>query len=98
MTFAKEQLMREIETLPDTKVEQVVVFVNALKTDVAENEARAVEAMRAQMAEEDRQIMERAALYDPRVRLSLEDLLADFKPEHRHEETDWGPPVGKEVW
>ncbi len=98
MTFAKEQLMREIETLPDTKVERVAVFVNALKTDAAENDARAVEAMRAQMAEEDRQIMERAAQYDPRVRLSLKELLADFKPEHRHQETDWGPPVGKEVW
>jgi antitoxin component of MazEF toxin-antitoxin module len=98
MTFAKEQLMREIETLPDTKVEQVAVFVNALKTDADENDALTVEAMRAQMAEEDRQIMERAAQYDPRVRLSLEELLADFKPEHRHPETDWGPPVGKEVW
>jgi antitoxin component of MazEF toxin-antitoxin module len=98
MTFAKEQLIRDIETLPDTKVEQVAVFVNALKTDAADSDALTVEAMRAQMAAEDRQIMERAAQYEPRVRLSLEELLADFKPEHRHEETDWGPPVGKEVW
>ncbi len=98
MTFAKEQLMREIETLPDTKVERVAVFVNVLKTDTTENDVRALDALRAQMAEEDRQMMERAAQYDPRVRLSLEELLADFKPEHRHEETDWGPPVGKEVW
>ena len=98
MTFAKELLIREIETLPDAKLEQVVVFVNALKTDAVDKDALTVEAMRAQMAEEDRQIMERAAQYDPSARLSLEELLADFKPEHRHELIDWGPPVGKEVW
>jgi antitoxin MazE len=29
---------------------------------------------------------------------ALEDLLADMRPETFHSETDWGPPVGKEVW
>jgi len=30
--------------------------------------------------------------------LSLEKLLAKVTPENIHSETDWGPPVGKEVW
>ena len=29
---------------------------------------------------------------------SLEELVAQITPENRHEEFDWGPPVGKEVW
>ena len=28
----------------------------------------------------------------------LEDLLAGIKPTNLHAETDWGKPVGKEVW
>lgn len=30
--------------------------------------------------------------------VSLDELLADITPENRHEETDWGPAVGKETW
>jgi len=29
---------------------------------------------------------------------SLEDLLSKITPENLHEATDWGKPVGKEVW
>jgi antitoxin MazE len=29
---------------------------------------------------------------------SLKNLLAQVKPGSRPEETDWGKPVGKEVW
>lgn len=29
---------------------------------------------------------------------TLEELVAQITPENRHEEIDWGPPVGKEVW
>lgn len=28
----------------------------------------------------------------------IEALIAAITPENRHEETDWGPPVGKETW
>ena len=28
----------------------------------------------------------------------LSELLADYKPKHRHRETDWGKPKGKETW
>ena len=29
---------------------------------------------------------------------TLEELLAGITPENLHEETDWGPPAGKEFW
>jgi antitoxin MazE len=29
---------------------------------------------------------------------SLEELVAGITPENRHDETDWGPPVGHEAW
>jgi antitoxin MazE len=29
---------------------------------------------------------------------SLEELLEGITDENLHEEVDWGPPVGKEVW
>lgn len=28
----------------------------------------------------------------------LDELLAGITPENRHEETDWGPAMGKEIW
>ena len=31
-------------------------------------------------------------------RESLEELVSRITPENRHGETDWGPPVGNEVW
>ena len=33
-----------------------------------------------------------------RKRYKLSELMAKFKPEHRHGEWDLGEPVGKEVW
>ncbi len=33
-----------------------------------------------------------------RRRYKLAELLAQFKPEHRHGEWDLGKPVGREVW
>jgi antitoxin MazE len=30
--------------------------------------------------------------------LTLEELVARITPENVHEETDWGPPVGRESW
>lgn len=31
-------------------------------------------------------------------KITLESLVAAITPENRHEEIDWGKPVGKEVW
>ena len=30
--------------------------------------------------------------------VSLRELVAQITPENRHDEIDWGPPVGKEAW
>lgn len=32
------------------------------------------------------------------VRYDLDELLAQMRPETFHDEVDWGPPVGKEIW
>jgi antitoxin MazE len=31
-------------------------------------------------------------------RYTLEQLIAGIRPENRHSELEWGPPVGNEVW
>ena len=31
-------------------------------------------------------------------RYTIEELVADMTPDKRHGETDWGPPLGNEVW
>jgi antitoxin MazE len=33
----------------------------------------------------------------PAARFHLKDLVAGITPENRHGETDWGPPVGREL-
>ena len=33
-----------------------------------------------------------------RRRYTLEQLVAGIRPENRHRELEWGPPVGNEVW
>ena len=94
MTFAKEQLIREIETLPDTKVERVAVFVNTLKTNGNAVDAATLEA---KFAEEDRQIAAQG-LTDPRYHLTLDEMIDLITEENRHAEIQMGPPVGNEVW
>ncbi len=34
----------------------------------------------------------------PKPAYTLEELLEGITPENLHGETDWGPPVGKEIW
>jgi antitoxin MazE len=29
---------------------------------------------------------------------SLKELVARITPRNRHDESDWGPPIGREVW
>ena len=38
--------------------------------------------------------IEKVAIEDP----TLDELLAGITPETLHEEFDWGPAVGKEIW
>ena len=59
-------------------------------------------ASRAEVAEgteieitlEDRRIVVRPMPTAP----TLEELVDAITDEHRHEETDWGGPVGREAW
>lgn len=38
------------------------------------------------------------ATHPRRPRFELAELLNRIQPENRHDETNWGPPVGKEIW
>jgi antitoxin component of MazEF toxin-antitoxin module len=42
--------------------------------------------------------LEAVKVVGTRRRYKLSELLAQFKPKHRHGEWDLGGPVGKEVW
>lgn len=46
--------------------------------------------------EEDGRIVIEAAQEPPSI--TLEWLLEGFTPDQRHDEIDFGPPVGREVW
>jgi antitoxin MazE len=48
--------------------------------------------------EEDGRIVIEAIRPARRRKYELASLLAGITPENLHEETDWGPPVGKEFW
>lgn len=98
MTFAKEQLIREIETLPDAKIEQVAVFVNALKaTEPVNGSGAEALTLEDQFAAEDR-LIAASALADPCFHLSLDEMMELVTAENRHTEIQTGPPVGNEVW
>lgn len=58
------------------------------------SEAQLEEGMEVELSVEDGRII----LGPVRPKYSLEELLEGITPENLHPETDWGPPVGKEVW
>ena len=35
---------------------------------------------------------------DERLAALNDELIAHITPDNRHDETNWGPPVGREVW
>jgi len=37
-------------------------------------------------------------IIEPVHRPTLDELLAEITPNNVHDETDWGGPMGKEVW
>ena len=63
-------------------------------------EVGATEGKRAELTVEDGALVVRVPAAQPRKRrrYRLEDLVADITPQNRHPETNWGPPVGNEVW
>ncbi len=62
------------------------------------DEIGAREGKAAEMTVSDGKLV--VALTQPRRkrRYSLDKLVAGITPDNRHEEIDWGPPVGNEVW
>lgn len=48
-----------------------------------------------EVREENGRIVIEKARREP---VTLAELVAGITPENRHEETDFGPPVGKEIW
>ena len=42
--------------------------------------------------------LELNALHIKPSKPTLDEMLAHITPEMLHEKTDWGPPVGKEIW
>jgi antitoxin MazE len=40
----------------------------------------------------------RVRIRKPKRKPTLEELVARITPENQHSETDWGEPVGKELW
>lgn len=105
MVSVKEQLIKEIQALPEAHAKQVADYLAFLKyqerkaaRQMNELDEAEMAALYAEFAEEDQQLAELAASYDPNAHLSLAELLAKVTPENRHAEIDTGPPVGNEVW
>jgi antitoxin MazE len=40
----------------------------------------------------------RVRIRKPKRKPTLEELVSRITPENRHSETEWGEPVGKELW
>lgn len=40
----------------------------------------------------------RVRIRKPKGKPTLEELVSRITPENRHSETDWGEPLGKELW
>ena len=61
-------------------------------------EVGAAEGKRAEMTVENGALVVKVVKTRKRRRYSLETLIAGITEENRHAETDWGGPVGHEVW
>jgi antitoxin MazE len=40
----------------------------------------------------------RVRIRKPKRKPTLEELISGITPQNQHSETDWGEPVGKELW
>lgn len=104
MVSVKEQLIKEIQALPEAHAKQVADYLAFLKYQEREAarqlngaDETALTTLQTEFANEDRQLAEAAGV-GYLADLTLEEMLAGITDENRHEEIDFGPPVGKEVW
>ena len=66
---------------------------------VVAQEIGASDGKTAEMSVRDGKLVIEVTKPKPRKRrYTLDELVAGITPENRHEEIDWGPPVGNEVW
>jgi antitoxin MazE len=61
-------------------------------------EVGASEGKCADMTIENGALVVKLAKAKKRRRYSLEMLVDEITEENRHSETEWGPPVGNEIW
>jgi antitoxin MazE len=61
-------------------------------------EVGASEGKRADMTVENGALVVKLAKAKKRRRYSLETLIDEITEENRHSETEWGQPVGNEIW
>jgi antitoxin MazE len=61
-------------------------------------EVGASEGKRADMTVENGALVVKLVKPKKRRRYSLETLIDEITEENRHSETEWGPPVGNEIW
>jgi len=66
---------------------------------VVAREIGASDGKTAEMSVRDgKLVIEVTKLKRRKRRYTLDELVAGITPENRHEEIDWGPPIGNEVW
>jgi hypothetical protein len=104
MVSVKEELIKEIQALPEAHAKQIADYLAFLKyreleaaRQISRSDETALTTLQAEFAKEDRQLAEAAGV-GYLADLTLEDMLADFTEEQRHEVVETGPPVGNEVW
>jgi len=61
-------------------------------------EVGASEGRRADMTVENGALVVKLTKPKKRRRYLLETLIDEITEENRHAETEWGPPVGNEIW
>jgi len=61
-------------------------------------EIGATEGKRADLSIENGALVVKVARPKKRRRYSLGELVDGITEKNRHPETDWGPPVGNEIW
>jgi antitoxin MazE len=77
---------------------QVAKWGNSLAIRLPKPVAEAAKLRSGDPLEVDAEGPGRVRLRKPKRRPTLEELVRAITPENRHEEIDWGEPVGKELW
>jgi antitoxin MazE len=77
---------------------QLAKWGNSLAVRIPKPVAVAAELRMGDDLEVDVEGPGRVRIRKPKRKPTLEQLVAGITPENQHSETDWGEPVGKELW